>query len=42
MPTYNESQNITNMINLLLRNIFPENSVDILIVDSASTDGTAE
>lgn len=42
IPTYNESQNITNMINLLLRDIFPKNSVDILIVDSASTDGTAE
>ncbi|HAY33458.1 MAG TPA: polyprenol monophosphomannose synthase [Ignavibacteria bacterium] len=41
IPTYNEAENIVNIINELLALVCGGVSIDILVVDDNSTDGTA-
>lgn len=41
IPTYNESENIVNIINELLAINYSGVNIDILVVDDNSTDGTA-
>lgn len=41
IPTYNESENIVNIINELLALNYSGVNIDILVVDDNSTDGTA-
>lgn len=42
IPTYNESCNIKKIVKLIFDEVFRQNDISILVVDSASFDGTAE
>lgn len=41
IPTYNEAENIVNITSELLAIDYPGVSIEILVVDDNSTDGTA-
>lgn len=42
IPTYNESQVIESKISNIIQGDYPTNKLEVIVVDSASTDGTAE
>ena len=42
LPTYNESQNIVRMLDLIAETLSPYNGAEIIVVDDNSPDGTAD
>ncbi len=42
IPTYNESQNILNLLNTIRNNLNAKNNVEVVIVDDNSPDGTVK
>ena len=41
IPTYNEAENIVNIINELLALKLPDIEIDVLVIDDNSSDGTS-
>jgi len=42
IPTYNEARHIEEKMEDVYRQVYPRDRLEIIVVDSASTDGTAE
>jgi dolichol-phosphate mannosyltransferase len=42
IPTYNEAENIANIIRELLAIVYPGVSIEVLVIDDNSTDGTSD
>jgi dolichol-phosphate mannosyltransferase len=42
LPTYNESQNIVNMLDSIAETLPPDSITEIIVVDDNSPDGTAD
>ena len=40
IPTYNEEKNISNCLSYIAANKYPNNKVEIIIIDGGSIDGT--
>ncbi len=42
IPTRNRKEKLIRLINSILKSNYPENKMEIIVVDNASTDGTFE